>query len=140
MGEKLYEHNIEKAKILDFIQKIKLELFRIDDYDRIKLKLIEANNKEETNVKSNIINTLTKYIEETERDLECPVCFDLCAAPIYMCSRSHQICHECRPKMKVCPQCREPYKKHKIRNKKKEDIDVQLQKMYKTMQEHLGTL
>ena len=75
-----------------------------------------------------------------ERDLEFPVCFELGAAPIYMSSRPHQICQECRPMMKVCPQCREPYKKHKIRNKKKEDIDVQLHKMYKTMQEHLGTL
>ena len=32
--EKLYEHNIEKAKILDSIQKIQFELSRIDDHGK----------------------------------------------------------------------------------------------------------
>ena len=137
MDEKLYELNIEKAKILVAIQKIKFELSRIDDYDKSKLTLIKESNSEVTNSKYDEINTLSKDIKEMERDLECPVCFELCAAPIYMCSRSHQICQECRPKMKVCPQCREPYKKNKIRHLKKEDIVVELQKMYKTLQENL---
>ena len=40
-GEKLYEHNIEKDKILDFIQKIKLELSRIYKNGKSKLNLIK---------------------------------------------------------------------------------------------------
>ena len=135
--EKLYEHKIEKAKILDSIQKMKFELSRIDEHGENKVQIIETSITEKANPKTGIINTLSKEIEEKERDLECPVCFELCLAPIYMCGLSHHICQACRPKMRACPQCREPYKRHKIRDKKKEDISGQLQKMYKTLQQQL---
>ena len=80
-------------------------------------------------------NQLTKEIYEKEQDLECPVCFEVCTKPIFMCDHSRQICNQCQPKMKVCPQCREPYTKHK--NPVKEMTSEQLQLIYRNMEELL---
>ena len=135
--EKLYEYKIEKAKLQDGIQKIKFEMSRIVDVDEKDSVFNKASNYEIANLKMDRTNRLAKEIEENERDLECSVCFELCVAPIYMCHLSHTICKQCRPKMKYCPQCREPYKKHKMRHKAKEATSDQLQILYKTMQEHL---
>jgi hypothetical protein len=133
----LYEHKIEKAKLQDSIQKIQFELSRIEDDNEKGFGFNKKSNKENANFKIDRVNQLVKEIEEKERDLECPVCFEICVAPIYMCDLSHQICKQCRPKMNNCPQCREPYKKHKMRHKVKEASRDKLQKLYKTMQEHL---
>ena len=42
---------------------------------------------------------IDKKIEAKESDLECPVCFEVCAPPIYSCDEQHIICSECRPKV-----------------------------------------
>ena len=90
--EKIYEHKIEKAKLQDSIQTMQFELCRVVETD------FESSEKREmTDIKSDITNSLSKEIEEKERDLECPVCFELCVSPIYMCDLSHQICQHCRP-------------------------------------------
>ena len=99
-----------------------------------------ATKKEQANYKADRTETIAKEIEEKERDLECPVCFDICVAPIYTCDLSHQICQSCRPRMRSCPQCREQYRKLKRRHKEKEEISQQLQALYKTLQQHLETL
>ena len=129
----LYEQKIEKAKLLDAIRKIKFELKKVQNYDAK-----EIDNKEsKKDRKAERTHQLATEIEEKERDLECPVCFEVCTKPIFMCDLSHQICKQCRPKMKVCPQCREPYKKYKKRNPCKEMTSAQLQLLYKNMEELL---
>lgn len=40
--------------------------------------------------------------------LECPVCFDFMASPITQCLNGHNICSSCRPRLTLCPTCREP--------------------------------
>ena len=42
---------------------------------------------------------IDKKIDAKESDLECPVCFEVCAPPIYSCDEQHIICSECRPKV-----------------------------------------
>eukprot|EP00092_Neocalanus_flemingeri_P018467 GFUD01019986.1.p1 GENE.GFUD01019986.1~~GFUD01019986.1.p1 ORF type:complete len:105 (+),score=37.09 GFUD01019986.1:164-478(+) len=96
-----------------------------------------TRKKDKSDLKTERTHKLAKEIEEKERDLECPVCFEVCTKPIFMCDLSHQICKQCRPKMKVCPQCREQYKKYKKRNTVQEMTSDQLQTLYKEMEELL---
>ena len=131
--ESLFQQKAEKANILNKIKNIKIELNLVhddkeatDECDMDKPELIATR-----------IQQITKEIEEKERDLECPVCFDICARPIFMCHLSHQICKQCRPKVKVCPQCRQPFRKQMQRHKVKEKTSNQLKILYKNMRELL---
>jgi len=48
--------------------------------------------------------------------LECPVCYTVPrSGPIYQCNRGHIVCHECRPMLKICPQCKATLK-HNVRS------------------------
>ena len=135
MQERLYELKTEKTKLLEAIQRIKVDMNKDKEDDATEnenVKKIELPD-----LKLEKTNKLMKEIEEKERDLECPICFELCTKPIYMCDFSHQICKSCRPKMTLCPQCREPYKKHKIRNKEKEQTSNNLKQLYRKMKVHL---
>jgi hypothetical protein len=131
--EKLSKQKTGKAQIQDNIQKIEIEL-NSDQDDK------EKSPKCGT-VKTDIIAKRTQQIaseiEEKERDLECPVCFEICSPPIFMCHLSHQICKQCGPKVNVCPQCRQPYRKHRQRHKEKEKKSNQLQILYKNMKDLL---
>ena len=39
---------------------------------------------------------------------ECPVCLTTPGqgSPIYLCCHGHSLCHECKSRVKTCPQCR----------------------------------
>ena len=52
---------------------------------------------------------LKKSIKEKELGLECPVCLETADIPIFCCTLQHPICSICRPNVKDCPTCREPY-------------------------------
>ncbi|XP_023711830.1 E3 ubiquitin-protein ligase Siah1 [Cryptotermes secundus] len=39
--------------------------------------------------------------------LECPVCFNFMAPPITQCLNGHNICSSCRPRLALCPTCRQ---------------------------------
>lgn len=41
--------------------------------------------------------------------LECPVCLEYMAPPIFLCENGHSICDQCRPQLPVCPTCRKPF-------------------------------
>ena len=54
----------------------------------------------------------TQSIDVRERDVSCPVCYDIIVGPILQCGEGHLICEECLSHLKVprrCPTCREPY-------------------------------
>ena len=53
-----------------------------------------------------LLDYISKKIEAKERDLECPVCFEVASAPIFMCSSEHLVCSGCRDKLSRCPECR----------------------------------
>ena len=44
-----------------------------------------------------------------EKQLECPVGFEVAQPPIFMCSESHLICCECQPNLEKCSECRRKY-------------------------------
>merc|ERR1719319_1881023 len=43
-----------------------------------------------------LLDFITSKIEAKEKELECPVCFEVASSPIYMCDELHLICSECR--------------------------------------------
>ena len=92
-------------------QKIKFELSLIQE--NIENNTLERNKRNKDTLNYSRIQNRTTEIEENERDLECPVCLELCNTPILMCPLSHEICNQCQPKIK----CREPYKNHTIRHR-----------------------
>ena len=56
-----------------------------------------------------MVQFLSKSIREKAADLECPVCLEEAAAPIYSCPMVHLICSSCRPRVLLCPECRLEY-------------------------------
>jgi E3 ubiquitin-protein ligase SIAH1 len=41
--------------------------------------------------------------------LECPVCMEYMAPPIFLCQNGHNVCEQCRPQLPACPACRQPF-------------------------------
>jgi hypothetical protein len=39
------------------------------------------------------------------RSLECPICTEVCQAPIFLCTNGHNICSNCKPKLTQCGLC-----------------------------------
>jgi len=56
-----------------------------------------------------MLSLLDNQIAAKRRELECPVCFEECAPPIYTCNAQHLVCAKCRPSLKECSICRVPY-------------------------------
>merc|ERR1712083_127686 len=71
---------------------------------------------------------INKKIEAKESDLECPVCLEVSSTPIYSCDEQHIICSDCRPKVKICPECREPYpnkpRRHRYAEKAAQELEA----------------
>ena len=82
-------------------------------------------------------------IEAKEKELECPVCFEVASVPIFCCDDQHIICSDCRPKViyldletlfyvnnlfqvSTCPECRDPYpakpRRHRYAEKAAEEL------------------
>ena len=54
----------------------------------------------------------TQTVEVRERDVSCPVCYDVIISPILQCGEGHLICMDCLGHITQplkCPTCREPY-------------------------------
>ena len=47
-----------------------------------------------------LFDYINSQIEAKEKELECPVCLEVAAAPIFSCEDQHIICSHCRPKVK----------------------------------------
>ena len=77
----------------------------------LAISQIEAEENTVKTVKENqkLIDFIAKSIEKKEAELECPVCFEIAEAPIFMCQQQHLICSSCQPRVTSCPECREPY-------------------------------
>jgi E3 ubiquitin-protein ligase SIAH1 len=41
-------------------------------------------------------------------ELECPVCMEYMLPPIELCENGHNICSNCKPKIRECPTCNKP--------------------------------
>jgi len=87
------------------------------------------------NPNKEMVNFLKTIIEEKERSLECPVCYETAKIPIYMCSESHLICFTCKLKMNDCPVCRKKYPEELIRNRYAEEDADKLADLYLRMED-----
>ena len=76
---------------------------------------------------SRMVEFLTNSISKKEKDLECPVCFEISTIPIFCCAESHLICSSCQPKLRICPECRmeyrDPPKVHRFAEKAAQEVD-----------------
>merc|ERR1712025_226436 len=52
---------------------------------------------------------------QVEAELECPVCLEISRPPIYQSGEGHIICSACKPLLKTCCQCKNPYSDPPIR-------------------------
>ena len=89
------------------------------------------------------ISFLTKTIEEKEAairekesELECPVCLETAGGEIFSCVEQHLVCSQCRPRVTVCPQCRQPYPPTPIRHRYAEKMVGELERL----REELGRI
>ena len=89
---------------------------------------MSVSNNRILEILSKTIQEKERFIQETERDLECPVCLDTAQVPIYMCEEQHVICSGCRMSERVdrCPMCRLEYsgkpRRHRYAEKNLEDL------------------
>merc|ERR1719509_246845 len=99
------------------------------------LNQVSALSLKKPNPNKEMVNFLKTIIEEKERSLECPVCYETAKIPIYMCSESHLICFTCKLKMNDCPVCRKKYPKELIRNRYAEEDADKLADLYLKMED-----
>ena len=85
-----------------------------------------------------LLDYISKKIEVKEGELECPVCFEVTSAPIFMCSSEHLVCSACRTRVTRCPECRKTYtierRRHRFAEKAAEELEV----LYRERAEVLG--
>ena len=78
-----------------------------------KVEQLKMRMKQSFNAVSPPENQMIAFLDRTiamkEEELECPVCYELPAPPIYKCPEDHLICNRCRPKLQQCPQCKLVY-------------------------------
>ena len=70
---------------------------------------LEEESGDTTSALGGVLQFLIESIEEKEKSLECPVCFDVASSPIFCCPLIHLICSACRLQVVQCPVCREGY-------------------------------
>ena len=85
--KKIAKEELKKKKYEE--EKINTELLMLDK------ELKQTKNKARES--SILLRFLNESISRKEKQLECPVCFEVAQAPIFMCSESHLICCECQP-------------------------------------------
>ena len=97
----------------------------------IKKKLLESNKIFEiaTEPPQDLVKFISDQIQEKEKELECPVCLDSASPPIFSCTRQHLVCQGYRPRLKWCPECREPYQEVLLRHRYAERAAEELQSL-----------
>jgi E3 ubiquitin-protein ligase SIAH1 len=65
-------------------------------------KLFNKSSKMNTTITHNLTQDLLN-------ELECPVCMEYLLPPIVLCVNGHNICPRCKPKLKKCSICRQPF-------------------------------
>ena len=75
------------------------------DIESLKIDVLPKSSKEakgeqrKTNPNMQLLEYIDNKIKAKEKELECPVCLEVASAPIFMCSDSHLICSDCKPKV-----------------------------------------
>jgi len=72
------------------------------------------------------LQELEDQIAAKKSELECPVCYEEAAPPIYTCVAQHLVCAKCRPSLDACGVCRIPYRQAMLRHRYAEKDHQQL--------------
>merc|ERR1712130_1098971 len=100
---------------------------RIDALSKDGTNMSDAVNKAKLETQR-FLQNINKKIEDKESDLECPVCLEVSSSPIFSCDEQHIICSDCRPKVSICPECREPYpdkpRRHRYAEKAAKELEA----------------
>jgi len=94
----------------------------------------------ENSINQELVNFISKKIEEKRSLLECPICFKSAKKKIFMCTESHLTCSDCRlvtassalrsapcrPRLKDCPECRESFTGRPLRHRFAEKMAEEL--------------
>merc|ERR1712192_99354 len=122
------EKNIDEAKKEIALLEEGIESLRsgVSPDSAKEAKSEPSPTKRETNPNMQLLEYIENKINAKEKELECPVCLEVASAPIFMCSDLHLICSDCRPKVSICPECREPHpskeKRHRYAEKAAEEL------------------
>ena len=91
------ENKITVAKKEIALLEADLESLKVDaPPDSSKKAEIEQRK---THPNMQLLEYIDNKIKAKEKELECPVCFEVASAPIFMCSDLHLICSDCKPKV-----------------------------------------
>ncbi|PSN29259.1 hypothetical protein C0J52_27660 [Blattella germanica] len=71
---------------------------------KIVIKTEEKETQTDTTTKSE--TAMDSFQEVLLTQIECPICLQYMTPPIKQCSNGHNICKDCRHKIKLCPVCR----------------------------------
>lgn len=76
----------------------------------MEIKLVTNGNSNKNERKEENSKTMgDKKLDWLLRELECIVCNELMAPPIYSCTRGHSLCSNCRSQIEKCPSCLATY-------------------------------
>ena len=67
---------------------------------RCNLQVVTEPREEQNPSANPFLDFIGVQIEEKEKELECPVCLETAAPPIFMCEEQHLVCESCRPKVR----------------------------------------
>ena len=88
-------------------EEIKSKIEALDKVKTLQPKTPELLVEIDRQIKAKLvghIEEIDRQIEAKEKELECPICFDVASPPIFRCDELHIICFDCRPKVKKISQ------------------------------------
>jgi len=128
------EHHLEYCDATDSLDELEKDIAFLEvQRDQIEIKL---ETFEEVSLgKYETKKILQRLIREKVKDLECPVCLEEAAPPIFSCTEMHLVCFSCREKVlgNRCPVCRGSYGKKKMRHRFAEKMSENLGSMRKEL-------
>ena len=115
--EKIEQLNLEKRIIQSDLEKMNKKLTVLQN---------SIQNQQTYRLKEEWLKDINESIRDKKERLECPVCFERCSPPIYICCNDHLICNICIENVKkfqnICPKCRVAYNNPKQRSRIAEEI------------------
>ena len=125
-------------KVRKNIQKFEQEIEALKAEENSTKKAVDDGAPASSLPDSWKLDYISKKIEAKEKDLECPVCFEVASTPIFKCMEDHLICSVCRPKVSECPECRVRYRGEPRRHRYAEKSSEELEELWKERAEVLG--
>jgi len=75
------------------------------------------------------LQLLNSQIGRLETNLECPICLETAATPIYQCAEGHLVCSSCEVRVGQCAVCRQQTQGKSIRNRYAEKDSEELRRL-----------